>query len=179
MRELKVNLKDLADAFDNGFDEVAYYLDLDTGEVVMVTDDARRQLEELPGVQDAETVEAVLDAIRGADIPQWEMDGVQAAAAVEWADDDRFLEIPRVESWEGYQDMEAFIETVSDEHVQEILEVAIPLDDPLLGLTVLIPISLDQIYLGILGSGTFCYPNIHKNTSCIHCTTIHNRTQHI
>jgi hypothetical protein len=125
MRELKVNLKDLADAFDNGFDEITYYLDLETGEVLMVTEESRHLLTELSEVEQAETLEAALEAIRSADIPQWEMDGVCAAAVVEWADEGRFLEIPRIESWEGYQDMEAFIATVADEHVQEILEVAI------------------------------------------------------
>jgi hypothetical protein len=125
VRELKVNLKDLTDAFDNGFAEVAYYLDLETGEVVMVTEESRQLLEELSGAEQAETLEAALEAIRSADIPQWEMDVVCAAAVVEWEDDDRFLKIPRVESWEGYQDMADFIETVSDAHVQEILEVAI------------------------------------------------------
>jgi hypothetical protein len=125
MRELKVNLADIADAFDNGFDEVVYYLDLETGEVVMVTEESRQLLTELAETEQAETLDATLEAIRSADIPQWEMDGVCAAAVVEWADDDRFLEIPRVSSGEGYEDMEAFIETVSDEHVQEILAVAI------------------------------------------------------
>jgi hypothetical protein len=125
VRELKVNLKDLADAFDNGFNEVAYYLDLDTGEVVMVTEESRQLLAEISEAEQAETLEATLEAIRTANIPEWEMVGVGAAAAVAWADDDRFLEIPRVESWEGYQDMEAFIETVSDAHVQAILAAAI------------------------------------------------------
>lgn len=125
MRELKVNIKDLVDAFDNSFDETAYYLDLDTGAVIVVTEESRRLLEELSEAELAETAAAAFAALRSADFCPWTMDGVQAAAAVEWAEDDRFLKIPRVESWEGYQDMEAFIETVSDAHVQEILEVAI------------------------------------------------------
>ena len=58
-RSLKVNLEDLAAAFDSSFDEVWHYLDLETGEVVMVTGDARRQLEALLEATDAETIEAV------------------------------------------------------------------------------------------------------------------------
>ena len=95
MRELKVNLKDLADAFDNGFDEITYYLDLETGEVVMVTEESRHLLTELSEVEQAETLEAALEAIRSADIPQREMD------------------------------MEAFVETTADASVQESLEAAI------------------------------------------------------
>ncbi len=125
MRELKVNLRDLADAFENGFDEIVYYLDLDTGDVVTITEESRQLLAELPEAKQAETLEAVLEALRSADIPEWELDGLYVAAAVEWSDDDRFLEIPRITSWEGYQDMEAFIETVSDEHAQTRLLAAI------------------------------------------------------
>lgn len=33
--------------------------------------------------------------------------------------------IPEVESYEGYEDMEDFIATVEDEHLAELLEVAI------------------------------------------------------
>lgn len=38
---------------------------------------------------------------------------------------DRYERIPRVESHEGYEDMEDFIATVEDEHLAELLEVAI------------------------------------------------------
>jgi hypothetical protein len=37
----------------------------------------------------------------------------------------RFIEIPQVDSREGYEDMEAFIETVPRQHLQELLQVAI------------------------------------------------------
>jgi len=38
---------------------------------------------------------------------------------------DRYERIPKAESHEGYQDMGAFIATVEDEHLVELLEVAI------------------------------------------------------
>ena len=38
---------------------------------------------------------------------------------------DRYERIPKAESHEGYQDMEDFIATVEDEHLAELLEVAI------------------------------------------------------
>lgn len=38
---------------------------------------------------------------------------------------ERYEEIPRVESYEGYGDMEDFIATVQDEHLAELLQVAI------------------------------------------------------
>ena len=38
---------------------------------------------------------------------------------------DRYEQIPRAESHEGYEDMEDFIATVKDEHLAELLELAI------------------------------------------------------
>lgn len=38
---------------------------------------------------------------------------------------DRYEQIPKAESSEGYEDMEDFIATVEDEHLAELLEVAI------------------------------------------------------
>ena len=43
-RHLKVNLEDLKDAFDGAFDEMWHYLDLETGDVILVTEDDRRNL---------------------------------------------------------------------------------------------------------------------------------------
>ena len=38
---------------------------------------------------------------------------------------DRYEQIPRAESHEGYKDMEDFIATIKDKHLAELLEVAI------------------------------------------------------
>jgi hypothetical protein len=40
-------------------------------------------------------------------------------------DPERYERIPKAESHEGYEDMEDFIATVEDEHLAELLEVAI------------------------------------------------------
>ncbi len=40
-------------------------------------------------------------------------------------DPDRFEEVPKADSREGYQDMQDFIETVQDEHIAEVLSTAI------------------------------------------------------
>ena len=37
----------------------------------------------------------------------------------------RYEPIPKVESYEGYRDMQSFIATVEDDHLGELLEVAI------------------------------------------------------
>ncbi len=40
-------------------------------------------------------------------------------------DADRYEQIPKAQSYEGYEDMKDFIATVEDEHLAELLEVAI------------------------------------------------------
>jgi Uncharacterised protein family (UPF0158) len=124
-RRLKVNLDDLKFAFDSGSAEIWHYLDLATGEVVEVTEETRQQLEALMESTEAETIEALNEAIQNEDVPDWQKEVLHDAALVEFEYDSRFMRIPQAESREGYEDMEAFIETVSDQHLQELLWVAI------------------------------------------------------
>jgi hypothetical protein len=124
-RNLKVNLDDLKFAFDSGFAETYYYLDLATGEVVEVPAETREQLEALLETTEAETIEVINEAIQNEDLPDWQKEILHSAALVEFAYNDRFIRIPQANSWEGYEDMEAFIETARDQHLQELLQVAI------------------------------------------------------
>ena len=93
-KTLKIGLDELYDAMENNSYEVEYYLDLETGEILFVSED----------MDDEETgklknqIEEELD---------------------------RYEPIPKAESYEGYRDMQAFIATVEDDHLAELLEVAI------------------------------------------------------
>src|SRR5438876_961052 len=124
-RDLKVNLEDLKMAFDTSFAETWYYLDLATGEVVVVTAETRGQLEALFETTEAETIEAIGEAIQQEDLPDWQKEELHSAALVEFGYNSRFVEIPQADSQEGYEDMEAFIETVVDQGLQGLLQVAI------------------------------------------------------
>jgi hypothetical protein len=124
-RSLRVNLEDLKGAFDSAFDEMGHYLDLETGDVILITEEDRRQLEALLEATDAETIEAVNEAIQNDDIPEGEKDSLYNAAQVEFGYNSRFIEIPQADSQPGYEDMEAFIEMVSSRHLRELLQVAI------------------------------------------------------
>ena len=46
-RKLAVDLSDLVNAIENNTWEMAHFLDLETGEVILLTEDARRQHERL------------------------------------------------------------------------------------------------------------------------------------
>lgn len=128
MRKLKVDLGDLAFAFESGFDELTNYLDLETGEIVVVTDDTRGELEAIYEEMNVEVGEASplpADLLAGRRLPDWQKQQVLAADAVERGYGTRFVAVPQVDSHEAYGDMEDFITTVYNPHIRELLEVAI------------------------------------------------------
>ena len=107
-RKLDIDLSELELAFEGGPGETQYYLDRETGAVVMVTEDLRRELEE-----DVEP--------EASDFGPEALELARAAAE----DPERFLAIPEQDSNEGYRDMEAFLDTVADPELARLLGVAI------------------------------------------------------
>jgi hypothetical protein len=81
MRKLKIDLGELEAALDNAFPEHRYFLDLETGEVVLITDDTSRQLEELYAElpEDADVAEAV----RQLELHDWQKEELLLADQVE------------------------------------------------------------------------------------------------
>ena len=90
---LKVDLGELYSTMEDISWENTYYLDLETGEILFVSD-----------MKDEET-EKLRD-----DVDE---------------NPDRYESIPTAESSEGYEEMDDFIATVEDEHLAELLKVAI------------------------------------------------------
>jgi len=97
MRTLTIDLEELQMAFSNAMPELTYYLDTETGEVLIDTPD-------LP-----------LDVLPAADASSDERTAFKA----------RYLEVPSADSRRGYADMEEFINTVEDESLRGRLEVSI------------------------------------------------------
>ena len=93
-KALNINLDELCEAMEDSSYENEYFLDLETGEILFISD----------YTDDEETGE-LKDRIE--------------------EDSDRYERIPKAESHEGYQDMVDFIATVDNEHLAELLEVAI------------------------------------------------------
>ncbi len=122
-RRLRVDLEDLALVSEGGQGEARKYLDLETGEVVTITDEARRELAEIAEDADAEALDAA--ALRRRDLPEWMRELVQAAALVEEGFGARYVEIPRDDTSDAYRDMEDFIATVGDGRLQDRLWQAI------------------------------------------------------
>jgi len=128
-RRLRVDLSELEVAFDDASWKRSYYLDLETGKVLMVTDEIRQELEQvyeeaIPGERTDEEVDVtpILDRL---ELPEWEKEALREANQVEEGFGIRYISVPRSESSEAYGDMEEFITTVENEHLVELLQVAI------------------------------------------------------
>lgn len=93
-KQLKINLDELCAAMDDASYKNEYFLDLQKGEVLLISEYA----------DEGETEELK-----------------------ERIDEDfkRYKRVPKAESNEGYRDMEDFITAADNEHLAELLEVAI------------------------------------------------------
>ncbi|HYV02246.1 MAG TPA: UPF0158 family protein [Actinomycetota bacterium] len=119
---LAVDMARLEVAFERGSWEVSDYLDLDTGEVLSVTAEVRRQLEDMYAEAGEDDLAAHVD---GLDEPQWIKDAIVEADRVERGFGVRIVEIPRAEASDDYGDMEDFIATVADQDLRGRLYRAI------------------------------------------------------
>lgn len=123
MRKLKINHIDFETAFELSSYETTAYLDTETGAVIFVEDYVVDQLEELLADEDGEDVETVLQA--QTDLSDIERQQLLDAAQVEGNADNRYRMIPKQDSRDGYRDMQEYIWALEDEHLRELLDVAI------------------------------------------------------
>ena len=127
-RRLAVDLEELASAFENGFPDLSYYLDTATGAVAMVSDETRRELEEIYAELDTgEDLDdaAVAEAIRQRNVPDWQREALEEADRVERGFGTRYIAVPRDDSHDAYRDMEDFVASVTDERLRERLADAL------------------------------------------------------
>ena len=127
-QHLRIALADLEMAMEETSWEVGWYLDLETGRVVAVDAETRRELEkiyaEIPEAEKGEPRDfaSVLER-RG--LPEWRVEVLLDADLVERGYGDRFIRIPQTDSREAYRDVEEFISTVQDERFRDRLFRAI------------------------------------------------------
>ena len=127
MKKIEVDLADLMITFESTSYEMHYYLDLETGRVLWITDEIQRELETISdegyqagGGESDEGVDPVT-AIEASDLVDWEKEAVLEALQVERGYRTRYIAVPEADSREGYRDMQDFIATVPDEHLQDLL----------------------------------------------------------
>lgn len=95
-KKLRINLDELCNAIEDGSLENDYFLDLETGEIIFVSEYMDDEDEATKKLKDRIEEEF-----------------------------DRYEQIPKAESHEGYEDMVGFIAIVENERLAELLEVAI------------------------------------------------------
>jgi hypothetical protein len=128
-RKVKINLDELSAAFEIQMMEVSNYLDLETGEVVIVTDEARRELEDIyDEIYDEEgnrviSLEAYLQ--KRDDLQDWFKEFLLGVDQVELGYGTRFISVEPDDPHEDYRDMERFIGQVENDWLRERLWDAI------------------------------------------------------
>jgi hypothetical protein len=127
MRQLNIDMSELELAFEGGFETISYYLDLETGEVIAVSEEVRGILETIYESYYDEQNQIVdwESAFENECVPDWQRDLVQDADRVEAGFGGTIIAIPSESSSEGYSDMEAFIDTVRNPRLRERLARAI------------------------------------------------------
>ncbi len=128
MRRLKVDLAELMLVFDSNWGEMSHYLDLETGRVVTVSSETRRELEARyeEAHDSAEKKDSDLGTfLQQSDLPDWQTEALLEADQVEAGYSTRYILVPATDSGESYRDMEDFIATVKDERLQDTLWQAI------------------------------------------------------
>lgn len=127
-RRLKIDLGELAIAMDSYSYEHRFYLDLETGEIVLVQEEFTMKLEDIyQEILDEEgneiiSLEAYLDA-QG--IHDWQREALLDADRVERGYGSRYIAVKADSPYEGYNDMERFIATVEDDALYQRLSSAI------------------------------------------------------
>lgn len=129
-RRVPLKPRELVDAFEMGGDMLEQFLDLETGEIIPITEEIRHEMraieEDLPQhLEGDELRAAIIEAVENRGVPEWMDEQLVEALQIEGALGTRFIEIPIPDSRNGYQDMQLFIETVEDPSLQERLWSAI------------------------------------------------------
>jgi Uncharacterised protein family (UPF0158) len=128
LRRLKVDLAEIAATMDDASDPVRQFLDLVTGEIAVITEESRAELNAIEAeAYDDDGNERVSfeEAVRRRNLQPWLADAVREAAAIDAGSGTRFAEIPTIESSDAFRDMEDFIETVENAGLRDRLWRAI------------------------------------------------------
>lgn len=110
MANPRVKLIDLTNDIEESHEEMSAYLDRETGEVVIFTDEDSRASEEEDGVENA---------------PEWQKESIELAGRVLADATDRYLPLPTSFDAEEWSMMEKFTLTVTAEPARSVLESAI------------------------------------------------------
>jgi len=100
-RKLSVNLSELESAFESSFETMSHYLDLETGQIVMITEDIHWRLEEIYKEMQGQEGDEPIDfatALEQCDVPDWEKDMLQEADQIEVGYGTRYIHVPEADT---------------------------------------------------------------------------------
>jgi hypothetical protein len=123
-RRLKIDLSELEEAFEFTHDTISWYLNLETGSVLMVNEDLLEEVEQLSESAVEQGIEFE-QAVRDSDLPDLEKQDLIDAANLDANLGVSFIEVPEDESRDGYRDMRDFTSTVRSARLRELLEFAL------------------------------------------------------
>jgi hypothetical protein len=124
---VNVDVAELAMALDNSSFEMRYYLDLETGEVILIMDEFARELEAIYDeiYEEGRRVVTLEAHLQGRDDPDWQREMLLEAGRVEQGYGTRYIRVEPDDPYADYNDMERFIGTVEDPQLRERLWRAI------------------------------------------------------
>lgn len=125
-RPLNVSLKDIAEAMDNSSAEARYYLDLETGQIILITEDDYEYLREAQ--QDHKDPAGKIDwaaAQTELDLDDEQVETLQVAEVVDRGETPRYRAITSRTPRAGYNDMTDFIAALNNPRLQVRLDNAI------------------------------------------------------
>jgi len=109
---MKVDIDALASELEMSFEELKMYLDLETGEVITVSDEELRIADEMEEGDDLSSYS------------EWEKEAILVAVKIHF-NADRFKLLPKMSDHEAYEMMSDFCETVKPSQIRERLIQAI------------------------------------------------------
>jgi predicted nucleotidyltransferase len=121
MRKMKVDMAELGIAFEDASQMVNHYLDLETGQVIAVTNETHWSLEAIYEEYhdpDSDQPFDLAEVLRQSDMADWQQEMLLDADRVEIGYGTRYIAVPHIDSHEAYRDMEHFIQTVRDTRLQ-------------------------------------------------------------
>jgi hypothetical protein len=125
MKKIRADLGELLYAFEDASWEMSRYLDLEIGQVVMITDETRWELERIyeevydPDAEQSSDLDRVLHL---RDLPEWQQQELLEADQIEKLYGSRYIGVPQADSHEGYRDMEDFVATVTLHHTSDLTQ---------------------------------------------------------
>ncbi|HNT77897.1 MAG TPA: UPF0158 family protein [Anaerolineae bacterium] len=128
MNKIYVDLDALLAAFEYSSDAINYYLDMETGHVLMALTEVQWELEAIyeefydPNAPEHFNMPNILQQRH---LPEWRQQALLQAHAIEQGYLTRYLDVPKSDSSAAYNDMHTFINTLEDKDLRQKLWRAI------------------------------------------------------